>query len=116
MQQSRILMCLALAAAAAAFSLPATAQVQGAGSWLPYTGRGYLGLSVGRARYHVACGTTTLTCDNTETPAQIYLRSRIGNFWGVELGYLDMGRVNRAGTDARTQGLNLSVVGRAPLT
>jgi opacity protein-like surface antigen len=37
----------------------------------------------------------------------------VGSFWGVELGYLD--RAPLFASEPRTQGLNLSLVGRAPL-
>lgn len=37
----------------------------------------------------------------------------VGSFWGVELGYLD--KAPLFANEPRTQGLNLSLVGRAPL-
>ena len=37
----------------------------------------------------------------------------VGNFWGVELGYLNMGRIARGGGETRAQGLNLSLVGQS---
>ncbi len=37
----------------------------------------------------------------------------VGSFWGVELGYLD--RAPLFANEPRTQGLNLSLVGRTPL-
>ena len=39
----------------------------------------------------------------------------VGNYWGVEVGYLDLGRIAREGGKTRAQGLNLSLVGKAPL-
>ena len=39
----------------------------------------------------------------------------VGNYWGVEIGYLDLGRIAREGGKTRAQGLNLSLVGKAPL-
>jgi OOP family OmpA-OmpF porin len=81
-------------------------------SGLPGT-RTYLGLNLSRSRYNVSCGTTALLCDDSDRVPQFYAGSMIGNFWGVELGYLDMGRIARAGTETRAQGLNLSLVGKA---
>ena len=112
-----------LAAAAATLCLPVAAQLispapdrvaapgglRGTGWWLP-DGRGYLGLNVDRSRYSLACQTTALLCDHS---AQIVGGTMAGKFWGVELGYLDMGRIARGAGEARVQGLNLSLVGRA---
>jgi OOP family OmpA-OmpF porin len=81
------------------------------GGWLP-GGKSYLGLNLGRSRYSVSCGTTALLCDDTDRSAQLYAGTMIGNFWGVELGYLNMGRIARAGGETRAQGLNLSLVGK----
>jgi OOP family OmpA-OmpF porin len=125
----RTLSCLVFAAA---FGLPAGAQlVPGApsskasdartaltspprGVWLP-GGRSYLGLSLDRSGAGMACSSTALTCADTDRPAQFYTGTMIGNFWGVELAYLDTGRIARTGGEARAQGLALSMVGKTQL-
>lgn len=113
-----------LAAGAAAFCLPAAAQLNSAAPeppvvaaaglrstawWLP-GGRSYLGLNLDRSRYSLACQSTALLCDHS---AQLVIGTMAGKFWGVELGYLDMGRIARGAGESRVQGLNLSLVGRA---
>jgi OOP family OmpA-OmpF porin len=85
------------------------------GSWLPGT-RSYLGLSLGRSRHEVSCATASLLCDRQEGPTQFFAGTMLGNFWGVELGYVDMGRMARAAGDSRAQGLNLSLVGKAQMS
>src|SRR6188472_410771 len=121
MQMLRPLLCLLFAAAA----LPAPVAAQAVvgqdsaialgsaprGAWLPGS-RSYLGLNLGRSRYNVSCSTTALLCDDSDRSAEFYAGTMIGNFWGVELGYLNMGRIDRASGDARAQGLNLSLVGK----
>lgn len=84
-------------------------------SIVPAKDRGYVGLSLGRSRYAAPCGATSLNCDSTDNSVQVSAGSMIGNFWGVELGYLDMGRINRGGGTTRAQGLNMSLVGKAPV-
>lgn len=120
----RPLLCLLFAAAA--LTVPVAAQVvvdsDGSpavgtpprGAWLP-GGKSYLGLNLGRSRYNISCGTTALLCDDTDRSTQFYAGTMIGNFWGVELGYLNMGRIARAGGETRAQGLSLSLVGKAQL-
>ena len=122
MQVLRPLLCLLLAAAA--LPVPTAAQVVlgpdnavafGAaprGTWVPGS-RSYLGLNLGRSRYNVSCSTTALLCGDSDRPAELYAGTMVGNFWGVELGYLNMGRIARAGGESRAQGLNLSLVGKA---
>ncbi|MBA3771069.1 MAG: hypothetical protein H0X13_00905 [Ramlibacter sp.] len=84
------------------------------GAWLP-GGKSYLGLNLGRSQYQLSCGTTSLLCDDTDRVAQLYAGTLVGNFWGVEMGYLNLGRMARAGGETRVQGLNFSLVGKAQL-
>ncbi len=110
-------------AAAASLFLGSAAYGQTAGaadsprsSWWPAAGRSYLGLNLGRSQYNVPCGTgVSLLCNDTDRSVQLYAGTAVADFWGVELGYLNMGRIDRAGGTTRAQGLNLSLVGKAPL-
>ena len=116
----RTLLCLVSVAAAAWLAMPVVAQTQPGAetartSWLPAAGRSYLGLNLGRSNYNVPCGSISLLCDDSDRSVQLYAGTMVGNFWGVELGYINMGRIARAGGDTRARGLNLSLVGKAPL-
>lgn len=107
-------------AAGMAFSAFAQTPATGSGpdgsrSYLPSAGRGYVGLSLGRSRYSAPCGATSFNCDSTDNSVQISAGSMLGNFWGVELAYIDMGRISRGGGTTKAQGLNLSLVGKAPI-
>ena len=120
MAAPRTLLCLVFAAATLA--LPVAAQTQPASGgadkpriWLPGPGRSYLGLNVGRSRYNLPCGSASLLCDDTGQSVQFYAGTMLGDFWGVELGYLNMGRLARVGGEAQATGFNLNLVGKAPL-
>lgn len=115
-----------LFALTAALVLPAMAQTQPAepatpglgnlsSSWLPGAGRSYLGLNLGRSSQLIPCGSISLLCNDTDRAMRLYAGTMVGKFWGVELGYLDTGRVASAASLAGAQGLNLSLVGKAPL-
>lgn len=82
--------------------------------WAPGTGRSLIGLNVGRSRYHADCD-SAFTCDNKDRYFTIYGRNMSDSWWGTEIGYVDMGRMERAGGDTRARGINLSLVGRAPV-
>ena len=120
MTPPRSLLSLLLIALAATGS-PALAQSSAGSSSTsanPFTGlrsHGYLGLSLGQSRYNLSCPTSSLTCDNTDTGVRAYGGAMLGNHWGVELGYIDLGRIAREGGTTKAQGLNLSLVGKAPL-
>ena len=123
MRPLRSLLCFLLAAAPALWH-PVLAQTAtavtsaSAPSANPFTGlrsRGYLGLSLGRSSYKLSCPTTSLTCDDADTAVRAYGGAMLGNHWGVEIGYLDLGRIAREGGTTKAQGLNLSLVGKAPL-
>jgi opacity protein-like surface antigen len=112
---------LLYAALAAAITPGAFAQAQDVAtsaaprSFLPEKGRGYIGLSLGPSRYSAPCGATSFNCDSTDNSVQIHTGTMPNNFWGVELGYIDMGRMSRGGGTTRAQGFNLSLVAKAPL-
>ncbi len=97
--------------------VPAGSQLDEApprGTWLP-GGRSYLGLNLGRSHAANTCMSTALLCDETSRPLQLYTGTMVGSFWGVELGYLNLGRIALAQGSARAQGLNLSLVGKTQL-
>lgn len=125
----RTLLCL-LFAGTAALWLPAGAQtLPGApatasntvsppaspprGAWLP-GGRSYLGLHPGRSRSGAACSSISLTCDDAQRPPQFYAGTMLGNFWGVEMAYMNTGRIARAAGEP-AQGMTLSLVGKTQL-
>ncbi|MES2786876.1 MAG: outer membrane beta-barrel protein [Pseudomonadota bacterium] len=106
--------------ATALFS-PALAQTSSAAaslaapfSWLQGQ-RPYIGLSLGRARGAPECALTSITCDETR-PAQLYAGAMVNSFWGAEVGYLQTARMLQGGLEGRSQGLNLSLIGKTRLS
>ena len=142
MASPRLLSCLAIAGTAVALSLPAAAQTTtttssartgGPMGWLPGagSGTGYVGANIGRSRYSPDCGTRDFfnnlgfECGLRDNMYTIYAGGGLGGrggamggaagMFGGEIGYVDMGRISRGGGDTRARGLNLSLVGRAPI-
>jgi hypothetical protein len=88
----------------------------GAGqSLLPGTGSGYVGISLGRPKYGASCGAGAFECDDPNVGLHVFTGGMFNEIFGLELGYLRMGRAERAGGRTSAQGLNLSAVVRAPL-
>jgi opacity protein-like surface antigen len=123
MTASRNLLCLVSAASALVFPMAALSQVASpdaptssfATGWQT-SGRSSLGLNLRASRTGGGCGATALICDNPERLERFYANTMIGDRWGVEVGYVDLGRIAAASGEAReAQGLNLSLVGKTPV-
>jgi OOP family OmpA-OmpF porin len=73
--------------------------------------RSYLGLSLGPSRQELSC--LPGACE-PRLSTHVYGGYMLSRHMGLELGYMDLGRVE-AGAGLRVQALNLSLVGRAQL-
>lgn len=83
-------------------------------SILPYTRKGYVGINLGKPDYRGACSAGGIGCENPNVMGKIYTGGMFNDYAGVELGYVHMGRAERAGSRSDAQGLNLSLLGRVP--
>lgn len=85
-------------------------------SLLPYTKKGYVGVSLGRADYGLPCGPSAHPCDDkSKIAGKIYTGGMFNEMFGLEIGYIHMGAVERGGGKTHSQGVNASLVGRIPL-
>lgn len=75
----------------------------------------YLGIGAGQTDYRLGSGTGRYGSDNRSTAYNFSAGSYFTNNVGVEIGYTDFGRINRAGGQTRADGINLSLVGKLPL-
>jgi len=83
-------------------------------SLLPYTRSGYIGLNLGRPDWRTGC-TAGFSCDDSNLAFYLYTGGLINEVVGLELGYVNTGAAERNGGSTRSQGLNLSLVARAPI-
>jgi OmpA-OmpF porin, OOP family len=79
-------------------------------------GSRYFGLNVGRSDFSLPGGAGGFASDNHDTSYNIYGGSFFNNNFGLELGYTDFGKVNRGGGQTDAEGINLSLVGRLPMS
>ncbi|XAH24946.1 porin family protein [Xylophilus sp. GW821-FHT01B05] len=120
MRTNRLLSRSLLATAAALAAFGAQAQTYGSStttgnSFIPGMTDGYVGLNVGRSKYDLDGGSGGYNFDSKGTTGSIYTGAMFNPNFGMELGYLNTGSIDRAGGSTRAQGLNLSLVGKAPL-
>ena len=105
---------------ATVLALAALAAVAGAQAQSNYSlygpGAGYVGLNVGQSNYSLGNGFNLFSSDNHDTAYNIYTGSFFNQNFGAELGYTNFGKVSRAGGTTKAEGINLSLVGRAPIS
>lgn len=119
-----IALAVALGAATAAQAQSGTSGAAAGGggydmnrsSWIPYTTNGYIGLNLGRSDFKSGCGVLGQPCDRKDTMGHVYLGGYFKPNVGAEIGYFDMGDATRGGGRTSVEGINISLVGRVPLT
>jgi OOP family OmpA-OmpF porin len=112
-KSTHIFPALALAAAALAGSVSAQTQTSSASWYAPSTT--YIGFNAGHSHYRGGCGTGAFSCDEKDNAYSIYGGGMFNNNVGFELGYIDMGRIERAGGNTKAHGFNVSLLGRVPV-
>jgi len=108
MNKSHLLLS-SLCVAIASLAVATAAQAQSSGA-------DYIGLNAGQTDFRLSNGTGIYPSESRSTAYSLYG----GHYFhdsnlGLELGYTDFGRVNRAGGSTKADGINLSLIGRLPL-
>ena len=83
-------------------------------SVIPYTSHGYVGVNVGKPDYDLGC-VGGFGCSDSSTSYHLYTGGMFNRYFGAELGYVNLGDMERGGGKAEAHGINLSLVGRLPL-
>lgn len=114
----RIITSLFVAAASLAAVAGAQAQSSASSSGSDYAmhGNSYIGLNAGQSDFILGNGTGIFGSDKHDTAYNIYAGTYFNNNFGFEIGYTDFGSVNRAGGRTKADGINLSLVGKLPVS
>ena len=86
------------------------------GNMMYGTGNAYVELSGGRNDFSLNGGTGVFVNDRRDTSYKVSAGSYFDRNVGFELGYTDFGSINRGGGQTSATGLNLSAIGRIPLS
>ncbi len=109
----------AIVVAAASLTAVAGAQAQSTANG-PYSfyspGSGYVGLNAGKSDFSVGNGNGFFTSDNKDTIYGINAGTYFTPYFGAELGYTNFGKIDRAGGRTKAEGINVSLLGRLPLS
>ncbi|MBS0468575.1 MAG: outer membrane beta-barrel protein [Proteobacteria bacterium] len=106
----RFLLCAALLTGAVSDGLAQATTSQAPGIY-----GGYVGLGGGVSKYDLRSGGGGFNFDDSDTAIKLYMGAYFHPNFGLELGYLDLGKARRIGGNTSARGLNLSLVGRLPL-
>jgi opacity protein-like surface antigen len=79
-------------------------------------GNSYLDLGVGRAEYSLSNGLGGFNSDKRDSSYSLRAGSYVNNMFGMDAGYTDFGDINRGGGRTQANGLNLSLIGKLPLS
>lgn len=105
------LAALAMAGGAQAQSTPAS------GGYSMYApGATYIGLNAGSSNYRLNNGTGAFPADQRKNSYSLYGGGYFSQNFGVELGYTDFDRINRAGGSTKADGFSASLVGKLPVS
>lgn len=103
--------------AVAALTAGANANAQSNSNYSLYgPGTGYIGLNAGQSDFSLGDGRRPFSSDRHDTVYSIYSGSYFNENFGAELGYTNFGKISRAGGETKAQGINLSLIGKLPLS
>jgi opacity protein-like surface antigen len=88
----------------------------GSGFSVGAPGNSYVGFGAGRSDYSLGNGIGIFDSSEGDTAYNIRAGSYFSNNFGFEAGYTDFGSVNRAGGSTKANGINLSLIGKMPLS
>ncbi len=106
---------IAAAAAWPALGAAQTAESSVIGAWPDRTQASPLGLNLSRIRYALPCSLGSFLCSDETRSAALPGHAARSDRWAVEMGYVQLGRLERSGGAARAEGLNVSLVGKVPV-
>ena len=76
----------------------------------------YFGLNAGQSNFRLNNGVGGFNSDQRKSSYSVYGGGYFNENFGVELGYTDFDRVNRAGGTTYANGFSASLVGKVPLS
>lgn len=101
---------------AAVCTVAMSAQAQSGFYGLTAPGSSYVELGIGQSDYSVGNGIGLFDSDDGDTAYSIRGGSFFNANLGMEMGYTNFGKINRAGGTTKAEGINLSLVGKMPLS
>lgn len=79
-------------------------------------GSSYVDLSAGKSDFSLGNGIAGFNSDDRDNAYTVRAGSYFNENLGMELGYTDFGKINRAGGSTNADGVSLSLVGKFPLS
>lgn len=112
----RLLSAIVVAAASLTAVAGAQAQSMTSGTEFYAPGSGYIGFNAGKSDFSVGGGNGLFSSESKDTAYNIYGGSYFNPNFGLEAGFTDFGKIKRGGGTTKANGINLSLVGKLPLS
>lgn len=112
----RLLSAIVVAAASLTAVAGAQAQSMTSGPTFYAPGSGYIGFNAGKSDFSVGGGSGLFSSEKKDTAYNIYGGTYFNPNFGLEAGFTDFGKINRGGGTTKANGINLSLVGKLPLS
>lgn len=105
---------VALAMASGVQAQSSTSSGSGYSMYAP--GATYIGFNAGLSNYRLNNGAGNFPADQRKNSYSLYGGGYFSQNFGVELGYTDFERINRAGGSTKADGTSISLVGKLPVS
>ena len=112
----RLLSAIVVAAASLTAVAGAQAQSMTSGATFYAPGSGYIGFNAGKSDFSVGGGSGLFSSEKKDTAYNIYGGTYFNPNFGLEAGFTDFGKINRGGGTTKANGINLSLVGKLPVS
>lgn len=114
---SGLFVAVASLAAVGSVQAQASSMSNPSGGFSMYSpGSSYIGFNAGRSDFSVGRGTGPFDFDKKDQAYSLYAGSYFNSNFGAELGYTQLGKITRGGGTTKAEGINLSLVGKLPLS
>jgi opacity protein-like surface antigen len=76
---------------------------------------GYVGASAGESKFRRDCSSFVFRCDDKDTGWKVYGGGNFNNVIGLEVGYVDFGRMNAFGGDQEARAASIALTAGLPI-
>jgi len=93
----------------------AQSSMSGSGGSMYSPGSTYIGFNAGQSNFRLNAGNGLFSNEQRKTSYSLYGGGYFNDNFGLEVGYTDFGRINRAGGQTKADTFSVSLIGKLPV-